>query len=289
MAATASCSAGADVLVGVCLKWVDLRPEVDPLTGVAGHDERFFGASPADRAALELGLVLTEDVGDTVMAVTGGPAGADVVLRAALAAGVDRVMRVDIEHDMPSAVVAAALAGGLGACDVVVCGDWSVDRGSGSVPAFLAHELDAAQALGCVRVERDEPGLRAERRLDRGRRELVSLAIPAVVSVEAGSADLRRASLPAVLAADRAVIEVTSSRAENDPRVRTIGRRPYRPRSRELHQPEGTDARGRVLSLIGAHSDRRPRQPLELRPAEAADRLLDQLAGWGVRPSGPKA
>ena len=72
------------------------------------------------------------------------------------------------------------------------CGGWAVDRGSGSGPAFLAHGLAAAQALGWVLVERRADELRAERRLDRGRREVVRLLTPAVVSVEAGAAVLRR-------------------------------------------------------------------------------------------------
>lgn len=276
------------MLVAVCLKWVDLRPEVDPLTGEATADKRFFGASPADQAALEVALALRGDACDTVMALTAGRSGADAVLRNALAAGADRVMRVDIDRKSPSAVVAAALAGPLAECDVAVCGEWSVDRGSGSVPAFLAHELGAAQALGCVRVERRGDELRAERRLDRGRRELVRLATPAVVSVEAGASDLRRASLPAVLAADRAVIEVVASIADDDQRVRTVGRRPYRPRSHELEPPGGTDARGRVLSLLGAEWDHDPHRAVELDANPAADRLLEELARWGIQPPDAK-
>jgi electron transfer flavoprotein beta subunit len=206
------------------------------------------------------------------------------VLRSALANGADRAIRVDIDQQLPSAVVAAAIAGPLAECDVVVCGSWSVDRGSGSVPAFLAHELAAAQALGCVRVERRADELRAERRLDGGRREMVRLMTPAVVSVEAGAAVLRRASLPAVLAADRVAIDVVVPTVADDHRVRTVGRRPYRPRSRQLSPPSGADARGRVLSLMGTDSDRQPLLALELDPTEAADRLLDQLAGWGVQP-----
>ena len=107
---------------------------------------------------------------------------------------------------------------------------------------------------------------------------------PAVVSVEAGAAVLRRASLPAVLAADRVAIEVVVPTVADDHRVRTVGRRPYRPRSRQLSPPSGADARGRVLSLMGTDSDRQPLRALELDPTQAADRLLDQLAGWGVQP-----
>ncbi len=57
-----------------------------------------------------------------------------------------------LEPAVPSAVVAALLAQALRevGADGVLCGDASLDGGSGSVPAFLAGELRAAQALGLV-------------------------------------------------------------------------------------------------------------------------------------------
>ena len=61
-------------------------------------------------------------------------------------------MRIDAPATSPSAAVAPALAAVAAGRDWVVCGDVSADRGSGSVPAFLAAELDAAQALGLVAV-----------------------------------------------------------------------------------------------------------------------------------------
>ncbi len=54
---------------------------------------------------------------------------------------------------LTSSAVAAAIAGIAAGAQWVVCGDVSADRGSGAVPAFLAAELDAAQALGLVGVE----------------------------------------------------------------------------------------------------------------------------------------
>ena len=98
---------------------------------------------------------------------------------------------------------------------VVVCGAWSIDRGSGSVPAFLAARLDAAQALGLVSLSFDASPRRtieAERRLDRGRRERLRVAAPAVLSVEGGSARLRRATLDRVLAARSIDIDVRDGR-----------------------------------------------------------------------------
>ena len=53
--------------------------------------------------------------------------------------------------------IAAALAP-FGPPALVLCGDRSADRGTGALPAFLAHELGAAQALGLVRLELGDDG-----------------------------------------------------------------------------------------------------------------------------------
>ena len=96
----------------------------------------------------------------------------------------------------------------------MVCGDVSADRGSGSVPAFVAAELGVAQALGLVerRPATATAARRVTRRLDGGRREVLAVTAPAVLSVEGAVARLRRASLPAELAARTAPIEVVPGR-----------------------------------------------------------------------------
>ncbi len=269
--------------VAVCVKLVDSRPEVDPLTGEVTVDARAAGISEADQAALEWGLRLGETWGTPVLAVSAGPPPAEVVLRDALAAGAARAVRVDLEPDAPSAYVASALASVVAGSDVVLCGDWSIDRGSGSVPAFVAAHLDAAQALGLVELTAGPPGrLAALRRLDAGRRERLDISAPAVCSVE-GRIRLRRASLEGVLAAGDAVVEVRQPPggelgAAPCEAVRTG---PYRPPARVLRPPEGDDARTRILALTGALVDRTPPERLVLEPPDAAERLLAQLVSWG--------
>jgi len=123
--------------VAVALKCVDLRPEVDPLAGTVRHDGRSSGFSLADAAALEWALRLGEAWQQPVIAITSGPPGAEVVLRDAAAFGVARLVRVPAEADAPSEAIALALGSRLGDAVVVCCGDYSADRGSGSVPAFV--------------------------------------------------------------------------------------------------------------------------------------------------------
>ena len=178
-------------MIVVCWKWV-----------ATDGDERWAGVSDADRAALEIGLQLAETAGDAVTVVTVGEPGAEHGLRTAVAAGAVRAVRVDAPRGLASDAVAGAIAALAIDATWVLCGDASADRGTGAVPAFLAAELGAAQALGLVAVEPAGTGpLRATRRLDGGRREVLDVASPAVLSVEGAVARLRRASLPAELAA----------------------------------------------------------------------------------------
>jgi electron transfer flavoprotein beta subunit len=279
------------------MKWVPLRVEVDPLTGAVAADPRSSGASGADLAALEWGLRLAEAWGGEVLVASAGPTEADGLLREALAAGAARAVRCELPAGAPgvlpagapSELVAAALAAAFAGVAVVVCGDWSLDRGSGSVPAFLAARLGAAQALGLVALWPEAPGVvRAERRLDLGRREVLRVRAPAVLSVEGATAHLRRASLPAMLRARDAAVEhlpapVPDPVAAGIPEPPgPIRRGPYRPRPRVLPGPDpGASARERILALTGAETGRTPPQTVRLDPGPAADRVLAQLRTWG--------
>jgi electron transfer flavoprotein beta subunit len=263
--------------IAVCQKWVDDRPDVDPLTGSVLTSTRTAGASAADQAALEWAL----RIGGPVVVLTAGPVAAGSILRDCLAVGATDAAHVLLDPAAPSAVVARALVDAMpSGVDVVLCGAWSTDRGSGSVPAFIAAHMGAAQALGLVSLSWSDEGFVAERRLDRGRRERLSVTRPAVLSVEGGSARLRRAGLPGVI--DTRSIRVKTHPFEYTPAaVRTA---PYRPRPRVLLPPEGDTARERIVALTGALADRTPPQRVTLDPPAAADRILEQLAAWGYRP-----
>ncbi len=289
---------GGQNWVGVALKWVDLRPTIDPLTGEVSTDPRSSGCSPADQAALEWALRLAEAWGARVIAATAGPPGASSVLELALAAGAGRAVRVDLARDCPSAAVARSLAPALSACSFVLCGDWSLDRGSGSVPAYLAAELEAAQGLGLVGLRPEgacgssgplgpspdgSRAVRAERRLDGGRREQLRLTPPAVLSVEGGTARLRRAPLPGVLAARQAPVEVLPGRASPVPPLAPIRTGPFRPRPRALAGPDPElPPRQRMAALVeGQGQRRRQGDPVEASPEEGARLILDALRQWG--------
>ena len=198
-------------VIVAAMGWSWREAAVDPLTGAVSADPHDRGPDRADFAALEHALRLAEKWDAQVVAATVGPPEADTVLQDALAAGAAEALRVEPagqssalrpadlvggSQDLPAAL-AAALRQRYGVPDLVLCGDRSADRGTGSFPAFLAAALDASQALGVVELEpAGDRVLRVHRRLDGGRREMLLVRGPAVVSVEAAGVRLRRAGLP---------------------------------------------------------------------------------------------
>ncbi len=270
----------------VPIKWSALRTEFDALTGDAVMLEGRFGIDPASAAALEWALTLASESGAGVSALSVGPAAADEGLRVALASGVDRAVRVAAPPGIGSLSTAAAIAGHGSAADLVVCGAWSEDGGSASVPPAVAAILDRPQACGLLSLEWAQGDITGARRIPGGRRELLRVKLPAVVSVEPGTASLRRASMPAVLAAAGDEIEVIEHAAPV--RLAAAGVvEPYRPRPRSIPPPPaGEDHRERIQSLSGTIESGGRAQEVRLDPPEAAACIIEKLQEWGYLEEG---
>lgn len=279
----------AEPIVACCLKPVERRQEVDPLTGEYRSDPLSAGLSPADEAALEWAVRSAARDGARLRLVTAGGEEADALLRAAGAAagGTAELVRVPLEPGAPSERVAAGLAPACHDASVVWCGDMSLDRGSGAVPAFLAGLLGAAQALGLVAVDLGEVAggpIGALRRLERGRRERLSIVAPAVCSVEGGTAELRRAPLGALLAAPEVPVALSAAPPERGgDGLAEAGVGPYRPRTRVVPPPDNPAARERVRALVGLDAEPRVARAVTLEPAAAAAAILEALKAWGER------
>lgn len=274
------------MLIVAALRWSDQRAAVDPLTGEVRTDARTSGPSAADQAALEHALRLAEAFDGRCLAVTVGPVEAEEMLREALSAGAHEVVRIDgpagtVAED--GSETARLLLDGLpGRPDVIVCGDHSADRGTGATPAFLAHRLGACQALGLLELEAEDGELHAVRRLDGGRRERLRFGTPAVCSVEAAGTLLRRAPLPATIAARTAHIPVVHAGSSHS--LRTGAVTAYRPRPRALPAPAGSEPHQRMLALTGALVERTPPKVVRPKtPADAARELLDYLRRHGYQ------
>ncbi|TCP54126.1 electron transfer flavoprotein beta subunit [Tamaricihabitans halophyticus] len=275
-------------LVVVALRQVDPFATVDPLTGTVYAQPR-GGLSTADECALEHALRMAESLDARCLACTVGPQEADEVLRTALAAGATEALRVAGEpasEGHTARLLTEAIRARYADPALLLCGDYSMDRGTGATPALLAARFGASQALGLVELTSHNGGLRAERRLDCGRRERLAIELPAVCSVEPSTVRLRRASLPGLLAAREAEIPVASP-AESfvDTRIRRRARTAYRPRTRAIAAPAGAAPGQRVRALTGALTEHEPpRLVFPANAAAAASELLDYLEQRGYLP-----
>jgi electron transfer flavoprotein beta subunit len=287
-------------LVVACLRVVDLRPEVDLLTGAVTSTRFGLGLSAADAAALESAFQVAEARGGHVLAVAVGPSSIEAVLREVVALGATVVRVADGESDAdgtgPLTVDEHALARTIvaaiapyGRPSVVLCGDRSADRGTGALPAFLAHELHAAQALGLVSLGVEatatpdgELALVAERRLDGGWRERLRVTVPAVCSIEGAGIRLRRASLEGALRAEATSVTVAHAMPAAERPFRVGPVRVFEPRARVLPAPDSHDPRTRLLALTGALVAHDP--PTIVGPVgavEAVDAFLAFMARHG--------
>jgi electron transfer flavoprotein beta subunit len=292
-------ASGRDGHILVAVKPVELRLEIDPLTGVAHPQvsDTGLGLSAADEAAVEVALRLAEQMWSSrgvdappvaVEAVCVTPHDPSEVLRGLLARGVASARWVRSHGWLPSPLVGEEVAAAAEGAALVVCGDYSMDRGSGSVPSFAAARLGWAGACGLRELSvAGESSLLAVRRLDGGRREDLSVPLPAVVSVEAGNYPLRRASLRSLIAARSAEVVAVSPAVIDDPShgghgiagsARAVA---FRPPTKAIRPPESDDALGRIVEVTGSLSSGETARTVHASPEEAAVLILDQLRSWG--------
>ncbi|HEY3496523.1 MAG TPA: electron transfer flavoprotein subunit beta/FixA family protein [Polyangiaceae bacterium] len=190
--------------------------------------------NPFDEYALEAALRLTENgktpkqrLGEVVV-VTLGPKEADQTLRAALATGADRAIRIETTDDaLDGRLVALALKSIVLAekPDVVLLGKQAVDGDSNQVGQRLAEHLDWPMATFAATIREEAGALLVGREVDGGVLTLrvklpalvtVDLRIVAASSVYSAHTDqthkyaegVRFAPLPAIMAAKKKPLDV---------------------------------------------------------------------------------
>lgn len=148
--------------------------------------------NPFDEYALEAALRLTEDgkapktrAGEVVV-VTFGPKETETTLRAALATGADRAIRVEaVDDKLDGHLVARALKTLVERekPDVVLMGKQAVDGDSNQVGQILAEQLDWPMATFAATIKEEAGALLVGREVDGG---VITLRVklPAVVTVD---------------------------------------------------------------------------------------------------------
>ncbi len=180
-----------------------------------------------DEYALEEAVRLREAGGGKVTAVAAGPERVTEVLRQAMAKGADEAVRVDFPdgREFDPAFTGQALAEAVRPLeyDLVFCGVQSDDYAHGATGPILASHLGIPHASVVTKVEAEGDRVRVNRELEGGIEELVTVPLPALLTIQFGINEPRYASVAAILKATRQPIqEVMVSPAEGALTVRRM-------------------------------------------------------------------
>jgi len=273
---------------------VCIKPVYDsrlPLTVSGGRvsplsSHPVFEISPASRGALEWGVRLKAEFACEISTLSMGAQEAESVLRTSLALGADRAVQAVAAAD---AAVEPWLAADCVSrwsvsenFDLILCGD-------GAFGPLLAEVLGWVQVTRVVHLFVSESGeLRATRLLERGGREVVAAALPAVITFNPTGCEptylsqlrlQRSASLPV----ER--ISFTVSALSGFPALQQVELGPARPRPRRMPAPAANmSAAQRMSFLMGAGQGRsaaREDRFVEGDPDQAADKILQFLQERG--------
>ena len=155
---------------------------------------------PGDECGIEEGLQLKEAHGGEVILVSMGPERAKDATRKGLSMGADRgVLISDVQLAGADALLTArALAAAIKPeqPDLVICATESYDGSTGMVPPMLAELLGLPQ----LTIEVDGSTIKVHRQTADGY-QVVEASTPALISVTAGIAEPRYASLKGIMAA----------------------------------------------------------------------------------------
>src|SRR5438270_3144292 len=159
---------------------------------------------PGDEYGIEEGLLLKEAQGGGVILVSLGPERARDAIRKGLSMGADRGILVTDEQlsGADALLTAKALAAAIKAesPDIVICATESYDGSTGMVPPMLAELLDLPQLTTAKQVEVSGSKVTIHRQTEDGY-QVVEAETPVLITVTAGIAEPRYASLKGIMAA----------------------------------------------------------------------------------------
>ncbi len=209
----------------VCIKQVPDTAEVkiDPETNTLVRAGIESMANPYDITAMEEALRLKEKYGARVTAISMGPPQADSVLRQALSMGADDAVLLSDRAFAGADTLATSYTlskaietlGNVEPVDLVLCGKQAVDGDTAQTGPGIATRLGFTQFTYVIEVERIDPDKRRlqVRRKVEGGFEVISGALPALLSVELELATPRRASLPMLIDSLRTPVKTWDAKA----------------------------------------------------------------------------
>jgi electron transfer flavoprotein beta subunit len=161
---------------------------MDPETGTMVREGVESIINPLDLYAIELALVLREQCGGEVIAVSMGPAQAAKALKEAISMGCDSAVLLSDRafagaDTWATSYVLQAAVRKLGDVDVVICGERATDGETGQVGPGIAAFLDWPAATYISRLEGAGDGTMDLHRMVEGGWQKLRVQLPAVLTV----------------------------------------------------------------------------------------------------------
>ncbi|WP_160031721.1 electron transfer flavoprotein subunit beta/FixA family protein [Paenibacillus sp. An7] len=183
----------------------DTEEKIVVKQGTIVEDGVKFVINPYDEYAVEEAVKLRDEFGGSVTLVSLGPSRAAEALRTALAMGADEAVlisddRIPDDEYAVSKVLYTYLS--KENPDLVLGGNFSVDRGSGQVAIRLANMLSIPHAASITKLTIN--GTTAEVHRDaEGDLEILTLPLPALFTAQQGLNEPRYPSLPGIMKAKK--------------------------------------------------------------------------------------
>lgn len=222
----------------------DTEEKIEIVNGSIAEDGVKFVINPYDEYAVEEAVKLRDEFGGSVTLLSVGPDRTAEALRTALAMGADDAVlisdeRIPDDEYAVSKVLHAYLA--TASPDLILGGNFSVDRGSGQVAIRLAKLLGIAHAGSVTKLT--VSGDKAEVHRDaEGDLEVLEVSLPVIFTAQQGLNEPRYPSLPGIMKAKKKPFQTLSLNdlglSEDDVRPATG--------QRELSLPPERSA-GRIL------------------------------------------
>lgn len=253
----------------VCVKQaVDVTQlKIDPATRRPLTENAPRKISDMDKNALEEAVRLKEKHGGEILVLIAGDDGAKTALREALAMGADRAYHLNdvafgnVDTHVTSLVLAEAIKK-IGAFDLILCGETSIDSFSGITSQRVAERLGVPLIMYARSVSLEDSAVRAERTLE-DHVETVKAKTPALIAVVKGLNEPRIPSLMAIMKAAKKEIVVWNAAS--------------------LDLPSGKLAS--TLDITEVLAPKMERKKIVIKgetPAEIADKLTKALMQEGV-------
>ncbi len=195
--------------IGVCIKQVPLREEELNINGDATWIEETeeYDSCDSENYALEAALLLREQHGGEVVAITLAPDSATAILKTALAKGADRGVHIvdDEVHTLDPLQIASVIAAAVSdeGFDLILTGLQSEDQGFGQTGVLLAELLGVTHSTAIVELQMEGTAVHVKRELEGGWFQQVELAKPCVLTIQSGINKPRYATFKGIIAAKK--------------------------------------------------------------------------------------